>query len=134
MTYAVEELPVEDFERPSGFKEPVRVSEPNDDKKAEEDKKKKEAEEKKKKAADEKKEAQDAKPSESGWAPVSSRESSAPRSSIAPARQTAKTMKSEKLQDLTCSFFYRTWKRLPLLTVNESFINKKRIPSNKRLI
>ena len=33
MTYAVEELPVEDFERPSGFKEPVRVSEPNDDKK-----------------------------------------------------------------------------------------------------
>lgn len=83
MTYAVEELPVEDFERPSGFKEPVRVSEPNDDKKAEEDKKKKEAEEKKKKAADEKKEAQDAKPSESG-SKASSRESSAPRSSIAP--------------------------------------------------
>ena len=83
MTYAVEELPVEDFERPSGFKEPVRVSEPNDDKKADEDKKKKEAEEKKKKAADEKKEAQDAKPSESG-SKASSRESSAPRSSIAP--------------------------------------------------
>ena len=83
MTYAVDELPVEDFERPSGFKEPVRVSEPNDDKKAEEDKKKKEAEEKKKKAADEKKEAQDAKPSESG-SKASSSESSAPKSSIAP--------------------------------------------------
>ena len=83
MTYAVDELPVEDFERPSGFKEPVRVNEPNDDKKAEEDKKKKEAEEKKKKTADEKKEAQDAKPSESG-SKASSSESSAPRSSIAP--------------------------------------------------
>ena len=74
---------VEDFDRTRGLKELVRVSEPNDDKKAEEDKKKKEAEEKKKKAADEKKEAQDAKPSESG-SKASSRESSAPRSSIAP--------------------------------------------------